>query len=183
MKDTWERIETWLAINAPPMLAALNSGATLEQIAELESFLGISLPQDLRETYLIHNGCSDYFFFGEQKFLSLQEVRETWDEWREQGDWDEPEEPEKWPKTISTGVKVSWFHPHWFPFASHEVYCTCVDLSPAKGGQVGQVIEVEWQQSMRTKIGSSFTEYLEEFLAELEDGKYIFSEKDTGWIF
>jgi cell wall assembly regulator SMI1 len=77
MKDIWQRIKTFLAENAPPMLAALNPGANPVEIAEIEKVLGITLPPDLHETYLIHNGCSDYFFFGEQEFLSLQEVLKT----------------------------------------------------------------------------------------------------------
>jgi cell wall assembly regulator SMI1 len=183
MKDIWQRIETFLAENAPPMLAALNPGATPAEIAEIEKVLGITLPPDLRETYLIHNGCADYFFFGEQEFLSLQEVLETWERWRDQGDWDEPEEPDEWPETVSPEVRVAWFHPHWFPFATHEAYCTCVDLAPAKAGEMGQVIEVEWQQSMRTLIVNDFRSYLEGFLEDLEDGAYVFSEEKNGWVF
>jgi cell wall assembly regulator SMI1 len=40
MQDIRKRIETWLAENAQPMLAALNPGVTPAEIAEIEKGLG-----------------------------------------------------------------------------------------------------------------------------------------------
>jgi cell wall assembly regulator SMI1 len=68
---------------------SLKSWGNSVEIVEVEKVLGITLPPGLRETYLIHNGCADYFFFGEQELLSLQEVLKTWERWRNQGDWEE----------------------------------------------------------------------------------------------
>ena len=56
MRDLWDRIERWLAANVPDMLEGLNPGATTQEIEETEAFLGVSFPDDVRASYLIHNG-------------------------------------------------------------------------------------------------------------------------------
>jgi len=52
----WRRIEWWLGWRAPHLLKRLAPGATPEQLAAAERELGVSLPEDVRESYLRHNG-------------------------------------------------------------------------------------------------------------------------------
>jgi cell wall assembly regulator SMI1 len=82
MKDIWQRIENWLALNAPQLAAGLQSGASDEEIQQTEATLNITFPEDIRESYRLHNG-STYEFLAtpRDKYLcfrlfSLQEMIE-----------------------------------------------------------------------------------------------------------
>jgi cell wall assembly regulator SMI1 len=56
MKIIWNRIEKWLDANAPEVLSGFNLPATQIQITQAEAALGISFPQDIVDTFMIHNG-------------------------------------------------------------------------------------------------------------------------------
>ena len=58
MQDIWDRIDNWLLANAPEVLLTLQSGATNEQIRKTEEYLSVSFPEDIKASYLIHNGQS-----------------------------------------------------------------------------------------------------------------------------
>jgi cell wall assembly regulator SMI1 len=58
----------------------------------------------------------------------------------------------------------------------------CLDLAPAAGGNVGQVIIVEWQEPTRGLIAPNFRVYLETFADALERGEYWFSEDGYGLV-
>src|SRR4051794_24251452 len=71
VKTVWQRIESWLSQNAPPVLRSLQGGATEQDIASAEAVIGQSLPSDYRESLLIHDGqvldqfgCSPGFVYG-----------------------------------------------------------------------------------------------------------------------
>lgn len=62
----------------------LNAPATIEEIQYVESELGISFPDELRNLYLAHNGedkSGPGLFFG-LPFLSLDEVLDGWRIWK-----------------------------------------------------------------------------------------------------
>ena len=48
METIWNRIETWLAINAPEILDSLQPGATDQAINKAEAFLESKLPEDVK---------------------------------------------------------------------------------------------------------------------------------------
>ena len=51
MQEIWRRIETCLKANAPQVFNTLQSGVSDEQIQELEEFLSIKLPEDVKSSY------------------------------------------------------------------------------------------------------------------------------------
>lgn len=56
---TWARLEHWLKTNGKvgrEILATLNPPASAEQLAEIESVLGIALPRQLKLVYSVHDG-------------------------------------------------------------------------------------------------------------------------------
>ena len=59
MDEIWDRIEALLAMYAPQLAVVLNSPASEDEIAAVERSLKISLPDDVRISYLRHNGESD----------------------------------------------------------------------------------------------------------------------------
>ena len=60
MQAIWARIETWLQANAPQVFELIQVGAADLQIRELEEFLSIELPEDVKSLYRICNGQLDY---------------------------------------------------------------------------------------------------------------------------
>src|SRR5579884_1529995 len=56
MREIWDIIEDWLAANTPWIYESLAPPATDDEIREAEVALGLTFPDDLRESYRIHNG-------------------------------------------------------------------------------------------------------------------------------
>ena len=95
MQLIWTRIENWLADNAPEILENLNPGATEEEIKRTEEFLGVSFPEDFKDSYLIHNGqkpyvdtpdgqqWKDYCLMDMWQLLSLDRIKHEWSIWKE----------------------------------------------------------------------------------------------------
>lgn len=181
MEAIWTRIDSWLAANAPQVRASLNSGATDEEIAQAEAFFGVNLPDDLKSSYRIHNGQAEdsYSLFPGLEFLSLQHmiaVSQKWQDWADESFECDQED-------ISEGVWNGWWNPYWIPFTNESNgACECVDLAPAAGGRVGQVVVVEWQEPTRRLVSPSFRAYLQAFAESLERGEYRFSENGYGLV-
>ena len=94
MQLSWTRIENWLADNAPEILENLNPGATEEEIKRTEEFLGLSFPEDVKDSYRIHNGQKpyvdtldgqqwDYCLIDYRQLLSLARIKDEWSIWKE----------------------------------------------------------------------------------------------------
>ena len=68
--------DAWLDANAPDVKKSLNSGATDKDIADAEAVLGVSLPEDVKASYKIHNGQVEYDmgFINSREFLWLERI-------------------------------------------------------------------------------------------------------------
>src|SRR5688572_27897166 len=84
MKTVWNRIEKWLDANAPEVLRGLNPPATRAQIADAEAELGVSFPEEVVDTFLIHNGqASDTpWLLDGWEFMSLERIVDEWKIWK-----------------------------------------------------------------------------------------------------
>lgn len=54
--DSWRRIEAWLDEHLPEVKASLRPGVTKRDLNRFEKALGRPLPEDVRESWLIHDG-------------------------------------------------------------------------------------------------------------------------------
>ena len=144
----WERLEAWGSANAPDMLADLSPGASTEEVAELESALGIALPEAFKESLLIHNGEDDGWpsrvFADRGAYLPcaaiLTERRGRLDVVREYGD------PESLPATTYGPCSGEMYNEAWIPFLNcNGDVIWALDFAPADGGTPGQVIEIDWE--------------------------------------
>ena len=181
MKIIWERIHDWLAVNAPQVLENLRPGANDEEIYRAEAFFGVEFPEDFKLSYRVHDGqeeeCCSLFPYLE--FLSLQNVIKISEKWQNYSDDNFRCDPEY----IFEGIWNGWWNPNWIPFTNESNgACQCVDLAPAAGGNVGQIIIVEWQEATRGLIAPSFRVYVETFADALERGEYRFSEDGYGLV-
>jgi cell wall assembly regulator SMI1 len=182
MKSIWNRIETWLAANAPEVLQGLNPPATQAQIASAEAALGVTFPRPLVETFLIHNGQtpdSPYLLDG-WEFLSLDRIVEEWEVWKDLLDGGDFEENE----SDTDGHTVpDWWSPKWIPLTysgggDHD----CLDLQPGPLGTVGQIIRMWHDGPSREVVAPGVREWLTTFANGLEAGRYILSDEYGGIV-
>ena len=182
MDQIWDRIDAWLDTNAPDVKKSLNPGATDKDIADAEADLGVSLPDDVKASYKIHNGQVEYDmgFINSREFLSLNRIVDEWSVWNDLlqgGDFSGANgEPD-------AGIKDDWWNARWIPLTydgsgNHD----CLDLDPAPGGNVGQMIEMWHDDADRALLAPSFTEWLTKFADDLEAGEYVTSEDYNGLV-
>lgn len=182
IKPIWERIEKWLSSNAPTIVESLQPGATNEEIAATEAFLGVTFPPDIKASYLIHDGqlTDGPGLIDGREFLSLERIKDEWQVWKELYDYGtfndakaDPEGP----------IAQYWWNPKWIPITydgagNHH----CLDLDPAPGGNVGQIIWMWHDNPSRSIEATSFTSWLEAFADELEADVYVYSEEYDGLV-
>jgi cell wall assembly regulator SMI1 len=179
MERIWQRIEAWLEKNAPEIRADLQRGASGADMTKAGRTLSVSLPDDLRQSYRIHDGTkgSGPPLLGEWRLLSLSAIAREWKTLKrllddgtfpsDSGDVDE-------------GIKDVWWSAGWIPIASNSAGdFRCVDLDPDEGGQAGQVIGYWHADARRELLAPSFERWLTTFADELEAGAYRIED---GWL-
>jgi cell wall assembly regulator SMI1 len=180
MEAVWIRIERWLAANAPAIAADFNPPATAEDIAATERFLGVTLPDDVKATYLRHNGGPAGLFEG-WEWVPLEGVRDEWKAWKgllDGGHFDDFTR-----NTDGQVVSSDWWNCGWIPFTkSGSGDNHCWDLAPGPHGQVGQVIQMFHDETIRPVLANSFREWLNRFADALEADEYVFTEEYGGLV-
>ncbi len=189
--DKWRELEIWLADYFPEALADLRSGCDEELLGEVEGKVGISLPKSLKEVYRLHDGqkttdLSQVGIFYGVSFLSLKQMVRVWESWVETGKQIDNEnlrdsldsfqisfEPKK--------LKAMYTNDRWIPFGiiAENSYLG-LDFDPAQKGTVGQVINFGRDEEQKTVLASSFDEFLEWYVSELERGNFLIVD-DEGW--
>jgi cell wall assembly regulator SMI1 len=181
MKELWNRLEQWLKEQAPDVYADLNPGVSQLEIDNLEGVIGYKLPNDLRESLMIHNGQrgeSDWLFAG-WELLSTDRILDEWLVWKDLYDKGTFEDWEV--DVIHEGIKKVWWNPAWIPLTyngagDHH----CIDLAPANGGLVGQIISMwhDWEE--RRVLANGYRQWFEYIISEFEsnDVDYVFESGD-----
>jgi cell wall assembly regulator SMI1 len=176
MRELWNRIEAWLADNAPSLLEDLRPGASQYEIDQTERLLGVQFSDDMKESYFIHNGqlgefeglvgIDDYFCNIGFSLLSLKDIIYEWKEWKDLLDAGE-----------------AYWNPYWIPFAANLTgNCFCLDFDSFDQIYPGQIIFVDHERTEEKIIVSScFYDFLERFADKLERNCFVFHE-DCGLI-
>lgn len=86
VRHTWERIDAWCEENYPELYDQLGEGATRNDLNELEHVLDCSLPQDVRESLMAHDGQERLgmptgIIFSAM-LLDCEEIVQEWENWR-----------------------------------------------------------------------------------------------------
>ena len=177
MSAAWMRIEKWLAEHAPASASGLNPPASAAAIAAAEKAMGVTFPDDVRATYLRHDGQapdSPWIFEG-WEWLSLERMVEEWQVWKgllDGGDFED---------TDGDGdgdtVRSDWWNPGWIPLTysgggDHH----CMDLAPGPQGENGQIIEMLHDDGNRQLLASNFSEWIAAYADRLEAGELEVTE-------
>ena len=182
MNELWKHFEAWLSVHWPDGLATLNPPAADEEIAALERALGGKLPRDYIDCLKVHNGQSDEAggLFDGSEFLSASGVLRQWKIWKDLLDSGSLEgihcEPQQ-------GIRNDWWNVLWIPF-THDGGGNhyCLDLAPAEGGEVGQVITMWHDMGARELQGRSFEAWFREYVSAVLAGRYTYSEDFGGLV-
>src|SRR5262245_19339143 len=78
MKEFWDRIERWFSHHVGEHEFLLFPGATRAEIQEAGGILGLSLPDDVRDSYRAHDGMLEIPLYESHYLLPLKEITELW---------------------------------------------------------------------------------------------------------
>jgi cell wall assembly regulator SMI1 len=166
MRSTHDLI---LAIEAKAQRAGptLPPPASAAAIAALEAKLGFALPDDVRAFYLAHDGGpDDHESFiaapGEdygRELLSIERIAGEWAIWKDlldKGTFEANDHGKPDP-----GVQQKWWIPQWVPVTydgsgNHHI----IDVAPAAGGTVGQILSFWHDDAPRTVVASGLLAWL-----------------------
>lgn len=164
--------------SCPDVLRHLAPGATEAEIAAAEHAIGRRLPADLRCLLARHAGSGDAFAVPGFALFGPARVAAEWAVWEDlrlaqfepEGYASEPVGPVR---------SDAWWRPDWVPFAGDVTgNHLCVDLDPAPGGEVGQVIHVLHDDARRTCLAPSLAANLASLAAEVRAGRIVW---DDAW--
>ncbi|KAL0947444.1 hypothetical protein HGRIS_013551 [Hohenbuehelia grisea] len=188
LAKTWSRLRAWLSHAYPELGDTLNYGILPQDLANIEMQFGFALPAVIRESYLAVDGqepessagCSEGLFFG-LALLPLEDVLEEWRFWREVDEdpatGGNPRLREVMQSLPATWVRKEYSQRGWIPLITDKAgNYAGVDLNPAEGGSVGQVIV--FGRDFDTKVvlwngdgPSGWARWLASFVDELENGE------------
>jgi cell wall assembly regulator SMI1 len=153
---SWVRIKHWLSENFPETLENLYSPAFDSQIEAAEATIGLRFPDALKALLLEHNGEDHHWppgiFPDGHRFLPTEDIVETWYQLKEFND----ATPENWLPISTSRSKAIRF----------------LDFNPPQGGNVGQVVQVDFNQQSYDVLADSFVDYIEMYAMDLGVNKY-----------
>ncbi len=183
MQDIWNRFEAWLDKHANLLLDDLNEGVSKEAFDPIESMMGVDLPSDFKDFYLIHNGQyseSEDRIFGLEELYSIEKMLEERNKLKEKfynGDFDDLD------SDPDDAIRGEWFNPYWLPLTGDgKGNHYCIDFAPSREGKIGQIIRFMMDNPKRKLITGSFREWMETYIIELEKGLYNYSDKWGGMV-
>lgn len=174
--------DRWLDRHAENGSAAahlLNPLANPSVLDAAEARIGFALPADLRRLWLRADGQRDIFtiadpapgrvlcpLFGTYSFLSVQDALTTYQGWLDIWDGGGPDFDESFngeahvQRRGDDPVHREYWRPGWLPFSDDNGNAYAVDLSPAPGGTIGQVIVIGPDEDLRRVLAPSLTDFL-----------------------
>jgi cell wall assembly regulator SMI1 len=185
MRDVWLRIEAVLRASAPDLYAALAKAAPAQAIAAVEDRIGLTVPEDVRASYAVHDGSGEACIlpqiYGPQwmngvALLALDEVVRDAQMWRAFR-FDETNHSRARP---DGPIRRNWWNRRWVPVTWDGGDHLCLDFDPAPGGVCGQVICFSHEIGPVNVVADSWKSYLERVATDLETGRLRF---DTGTEF
>lgn len=168
LKQSWNRIETWLLTNAPKIHSSLNGSAAIDSINELNGLVGTDLPSELIEYYGIHNGIDSEaianLVYG-IKFISIEEAIKS---------IKNIEVSSASLAYADSQIKAGYiFHKKRIPIGGDNGTCLlCIDLDPSESGVIGQIILLDYDYNVAIKLADSLGDLFHNFQEDLTLGKY-----------
>lgn len=174
--ERWARIADWLDENYPSALEDFNGPADDATIATAEGALGRTLPEEYATFLHLHNGQKPYapmvhtcsLFAVETLAENHRRLVKLF------------KDPASLPRdAVEEGIEPIEYSPSWIPIGSSARGrdFLCLDLAPAAGGHVGQVILIAVDDDPRELVAKDFQDFLSLYFEELQTGEIEFDEE------
>ena len=176
MMEIWNRIIAWFTANIPAGQFSFSEGASEEELSTAEARMRVRLPDDVRESYLLHNGTDNGPFFECYSLASLGEIIADWtlaESVLEQVELGLDENARTNP--IGPIKDITW-NLLWIPIMEANGDHVMIDLDPAPGGKIGQVIKRSHEVGPLRVLANSFREFLSNYADDLEAERYRYDE-------
>lgn len=176
VSSVWARIEEWYAERE--ITHFLLPPATAEDIAAVESELGVSLPEVVTLSLRRHNGSKEGGWPAGELLSCAEMIRETtiWRDLLADGTFDRMAECNADDENAQ-GLKPGWWNTGWVSLdADGGGNGSVLDLSPGVGGDIGQILDMDHEVGPSGPAASDLVEYLTSRLEELEDCAVIDGE-------
>lgn len=188
--DSWQRLEKWLRANAPEVAATLQPGCTKGAIASFEKELGLNLPEDVKESFRIHDGQQKYVVAGAlvgEPLDPLESVRSSLTGWRRLYEQEQQADHDSGLGDRSTSypadaIRCEYATPNWVPLGDWDGNCYGVDLNPGPNGVHGQVINFGRDEDSKYVLAISWAHFLQDVADELEAGHLVVTRGGGGEI-
>ena len=166
----WYRIEAHF--EKAGLTDTLHDGASPDDIAQLERDLNLTLPTDLRDSLLRHNG-SDEGAWPYGGLLDVKGIKSETDIWRgllDDGTFGDRADHDA---SLRPGMtQTGWWHHGWVPLdADGGGNGHVVDTAPGENGSLGQVLFMDHEVGPTGPQFGSTVEYLQEIADRLDSGK------------
>ena len=169
-KKAGERLFEQVTVEKRPnCLHILNEGASEKQISQLESLIGLKLPEEVRASLKRHDGQKSNVIsvWGGLELLSCEGIAHNWqinkELLSEETGWEDGE--------VEEGVKQQWWNPRWIPWLDNgRGDLTCIDMDPATEGSKGQIIDVGHDSGERPLLYPGFIDFMADFVEDLKSG-------------
>jgi cell wall assembly regulator SMI1 len=174
---TWQGLETWARSNLPGILTELNGPAEPRVIARLEAALGFALPADFRTSVGVHDGeAGDGALLDSgAALLSIQEIEDFIERERKAL----RRYADLGAESLRGPAQSPFYLWHRVPIIDFNQDVTwLLDLDPALGGEVGQVLRRDVEAGDLEVVAPSFSQFLADYLHRLETGGARFSADD-----
>ena len=188
---SWQRIEHWCQIHAPEVIETLRPGATEQQISAFETTNRVQLPDDVRQSYLIHDGQRDKPYPGaiigapydplDCVGYGIHFNRETCEKCESMdADFEFDACCTSYPLDA---IQRRCFSPSLIALCNWDSVCIGIDLDPGPNGVWGQVIDFgreldEW----RFVLALSWAHFLEDIADEMEAGNLAITRDSVGLV-
>ncbi|WP_425616481.1 SMI1/KNR4 family protein [Anatilimnocola sp. NA78] len=186
---SWERIERWLAINAPEAAASLLPGAVAEDIHRFERRMGVTLPTEVRESFQIHDGQQPYVMgvLAGQPLATLEQMEDTLTFNRDQVQEYEQSDAScgfdaECTSFPANAIRCEHWNGRWLAMGDWDGNCYGIDLDPGPNGVVGQVINFGRNERAKYVLAFSWAHFLEDIADELEAGNLIIGRDKRGEV-
>jgi cell wall assembly regulator SMI1 len=185
--DSWKRVEAWLSVNVSAGSFKLPQAASNADIERAETAMGCRMPEDVHESYRIHNGSNRIWLFQQGFLMPLGGASAEGEDYTVVGLWTgmlQCMETMKNERGTPKGpIKTDWWNQGWIPLTENEGGdYICIDLVPETGGHVGQVIDWWHEQAATAVLANSWADWLANLATQLEAGKCRFDPNGSGTI-
>jgi cell wall assembly regulator SMI1 len=178
IETIWVSYVGWLEQHAPAAFANLAPSASKAVLTKLERSIGQSVPDELKALLRLNNGQVDPDgcpVLPGLALLSATGIVQEWQSWARLRDNETPdglESLDDFSRALDHGVRDVYTHPRWIPVLKdgYRADYVGIDLAPAEGGTVGQVINFGRDEEQHFVAFPNLTGLLAFWLQEVQSG-------------